>query len=317
MNINRLLTFLSRIFGEYKAQNNSEYVFRCPLCNAGDSKKKLSINLDATTKNGKTLFGQWHCWRNPDHKGSSLYKLLTATNKISYIADLKELLKDVPNSWSSTTASTKQFKSDYISLPQESKFILDEPMSIMQKSAIGYLVGRGFDTIDFLRYNVHYGYAGDYFGYIIFPSYNKFFKLNYYTARSFTGSSVKHILPELPKNIIFNEHLINWNEPIILCEGVPDAVAIGDNAIPILGNSISQALFDKITIVGAVVYIALDNDMYEVLISTIKKLLKNNITIYYVKLDIKDPSLIGKEGMKEFIKNAELITHKQFLQMQM
>jgi len=317
MEKNRLLSFLKKLYGEYKEQNRSEYLFRCPLCNSSDTKKKLSIHLDTSTtnKHGKNSFGNWHCWRNPEHKGTSLYKLLTVTSKINYIPDLKDILKN-------SNIKHIEYKSDKsdtpdtnIYLPKNSNFILNEPISMIQKSAIQYLVNRGLDTIDFFRYNIQYCADGEYFGYVIFPSYDTSFKLNYYVGRSFTGNPMRYKMPALSKNIIFNEHLINWNEPIILCEGIFDAIAIGDNAIPILGNSINQALFNKITTIGSIVYVALDNDIYKVLVSTIKKLLQNNIVVYHIKLEEKDPSLMGKEQMKTAIANAELITHKQFLLM--
>ena len=55
--------------------------------------------------------------------------------------------------------------------------------------------------------------------------------------------------------------LINWNQPIILCEGAFDAIAIRRNAIPILGKSLSPSLMKKI-ITSKVkdIYIALDKD---------------------------------------------------------
>ena len=37
--------------------------------------------------------------------------------------------------------------------------------------------------------------------------------------------------PEASKNIIFFENLINWNAPIILCEGVFDAMAIRTSGV--------------------------------------------------------------------------------------
>ena len=318
MDKNKLLLLLKRLYGEYKEQNRSEYLFRCPLCNSVDSKKKLSINLDISSKNrhGNTAFGNWHCWRNPEHKGASLYKLLTATQRASYIPELKDILKDsYQYTKSAQTENIVQTYTPSVSLPKGSKFILNEPISTLQKSAIQYLVNRGLDVIDFYRYNIHYCSDGDYFGYIIFPSYDLSFKMNYYIGRSFTGNSFRYKMPPLSKNIVFNEHLINWNEPVILCEGIFDAIAIGDNAIPILGNSINQTLFDKITTYGQPVYIALDNDIYKVIVSTIKLLLQNNITVYHVKLSEKDPSLMGKDEMKKVINDAELVTHRQFLLM--
>jgi hypothetical protein len=42
------------------------------------------------------------------------------------------------------------------------------------------------------------------------------------------------------KNIIGFENMINWNVPIVLCEGAFDAIAIKRNAIPLFGKNISK-----------------------------------------------------------------------------
>jgi hypothetical protein len=42
------------------------------------------------------------------------------------------------------------------------------------------------------------------------------------------------------RDIIGFELFINWNVPIILCEGVFDAIAIKRNAIPLLGKTIQK-----------------------------------------------------------------------------
>ena len=83
---------------------------------------------------------------------------------------------------------------------------------------------------------------------IILPSYNAEGKLNYFTARNFNKhSTMKYKNPDVSRDIIGLELFINWNVPIILCEGIFDAIAIKRNVIPLLGKTIQKSLMKKIT----------------------------------------------------------------------
>ena len=69
-----------------------------------------------------------------------------------------------------------------------------------------------------------------------------------------------YIYPMAGSEIGF-EYFINWNVPVILCEGIFDAIAIKRNAIPLLGKTIQKSLMKRI-INSSVekIYIALDKD---------------------------------------------------------
>ena len=82
---------------------------------------------------------------------------------------------------------------------------------------------------------------------IIIPTYDKDGRLNYFTARSFDKNSyIKYRNPQASRDIIPNEHFINWRLPIIICEGLFDAISIKRNAIPLLGKNIQSNLMKKI-----------------------------------------------------------------------
>ena len=56
---------------------------------------------------------------------------------------------------------------------------------------------------------------------IIIPTYNKDGRLNYFTARSFDKNAyIKYRNPKVSRDIIPNEHLINWRLPIIICVSI-------------------------------------------------------------------------------------------------
>ena len=70
---------------------------------------------------------------------------------------------------------------------------------------------------------------------IIIPTYDADGRLNYFTARSFEKEPyVKYRIPPASRDVVPNEHLINWNVPVILCEGLFDAIAIKRNDNPFI-----------------------------------------------------------------------------------
>ena len=90
------------------------------------------------------------------------------------------------------------------------------------------------------------------------------------------------------------ELLINWNEPIVLCEGVFDAIAIKKNSIPLLGKFPSIELM-KSMISNRVknVYLALDNDATSDGYKLVDEFTKLGIECNFIKLTDQDPSDMG------------------------
>ena len=160
--------------------------------------------------------------------------------------------------------------------------------------------------IDFIKYGIGYCTSGEYGGRVIIPSYSESNQLNFFIARTFEGNYFKYKNPEASKDIIFFENLINWNTPIILCEGVFDAVAIRRNAIPILGKSVSTSLYKKIlTSTVKDIYIALDTDARDRAMEIAEKLLNQGKRVFLVNLPDKDPSEMGFKSFTSFIQQAE------------
>ena len=117
---------------------------------------------------------------------------------------------------------------------------------------------------------------------------------------------VHHKNPETSKDVIIFENLINWDVPIILCEGVFDAMAIRRNAIPLLGKSIPNSLMSKIVSSKCTdIYIALDNDAKKKAFEYSEKLLNMGKNVYMVELQDKDPSEMGFIKFTEHIQSAQ------------
>jgi DNA primase len=207
-----------------------------------------------------------------------------------------------------------------VELPKEYKFLNPNDNSFDARHARAYLSSRGINQMDIDKYNIGYCSTGQYRNRVIVPSYDSDGKLNYFIARSINpDSSYKIDAPICDKtSIIGFEHFINWNVPIILCEGVFDAIAIKRNAIPLFGKSITEALMVRITKPDVkTVYLALDDDAIRASIEYAEKLLNLGKEVYLISLDGKDPSEIGFDRMIKNLQTATPLTFKDVLKYRM
>lgn len=300
--VNRLYPIFQSILGNGKLYSHNEYYFHCPFCN--HTKPKLAINL------GK---GKWHCW-TCESSGGTLISLLKRLNvSPSQITELKEILSE----------EIKYYPTDkhvaFIQLPVEFKPLWISSKSIEYKNAIQYLKNRNISDRDIIRYGMGYCETGNYSNRIIIPSYDEFGKLNYFVGRDYYNtSSMKYKNPPLSKNIIGFEYHINWSYPIVLCEGVMDAIAIKWNAIPLFGKSLPSKLQQKI-IQNKVkdIYIALDTDATKSIIQMANKFLKEGQNIRIVELNDKDPSIIGFSKMQELIQHSAITSFYDIISMKL
>ena len=158
-----------------------------------------------------------------------------------------------------------------------------------------------------------YTMDGPYANRIIIPSYDSNNKLNYFLARSFYESGLKYKNPPVSKNVIVFENQINWKMPLVLCEGVFDAIAIRRNAVPLLGKFVPKKLL-KMMIKNQVkeVYVALDDDAITEAREIEQSLSQYGIDVKLVNLDKKDPSELGFTDTWECISNASRSTFKDY-----
>ena len=98
------------------------------------------------------------------------------------------------------------------------------------------------------------------------------------------------------KDVVGFELFINWDEPIILVEGPLDAITVKRNCIPLFGKNIMPNLYKQILINNVkTIYICLDSDAMSDSLNIVENLLKEEIDIYLMKLDKKDPNEVGFE----------------------
>jgi len=279
-----LVTLLEKVLMKSYQMKNGEHAFHCPFCN--HHKKKLQVNCETQ---------KWHCWvcNKGGYKIGILLRKINAPKNI--ISEVLKILGDYKG-----VKYEKDEKTEYnVSLPQCYKPLWKSSTDPLYKNAIHYLRQRNIGTIDILRYSIGFCSSNGYSNRIIVPSYDADGKLNYFLARDmFPNSKLKYKNPPMSKDTVCFEMFINWNEPVILCEGAFDAIAIRNNAIPLLGKFPSKTLVMRLVEKKVKkVYVALDEDAKQDAIKLSKFLMDYGINTYLLDMKGKDPSELG---FKEF-----------------
>ena len=303
--VNQLLvTLVNSVLGSGKATARNNYAYHCPFCH--HHKPKLEVNL-TENREGKN---PWHCWAC-NMRGTTIYNLFKQLKvEAEKFTELKSLVK--------TSKSIKETQVvTSISLPDEYISLIDnKTLDIKARHALAYLKRRNVNSHDIVKYNIGYCDKGLYANMIIIPTYDKDGRLNYFTARSFEKEPyVKYRNPSASRDIIPNEHLINWNIPIVICEGLFDAIAIKRNAIPLLGKNIQSSLMKKIvTSLVDKIYIALDRDAMKQALRFCEMLLAEGKEVYLVDLQDKDPSEMGFKNFTKLIQNTVPLTYYDLME---
>lgn len=303
--VNQLLVNLvNSVLGSGRATARNNYAYTCPFCH--HHKPKLEVNL-TENREGKN---PWHCWAC-DKKGKTLYNLFKAAKSApGKLEQARSLI--------STSKSINETKVEYsVSLPDEYISLSTGDLSdIGARHAMAYLNKRNISKYDIIKYNIGYCKSGKYKNMIILPTYDAEGNLNYFTGRSFEAEPyVKYRNPEASRDIIPNEHLINWDIPIILCEGMFDAIAIKRNAVPLLGKNIQTNLMKRV-ITSAVkkIYIALDKDAMKQALRFCENLMAENKEVYLVDLQDKDPSEMGFVNFTKLVQTTFPLSYSSLLE---
>jgi DNA primase len=292
-----VLTVIESVLGKSRSTARRNIAVPCPFCH--HSKPKLEIQLHTNEKKENP----WHCWVCGE-KGKTLISLFKKVKAPSHrIQELTNLIKP-----GNKIVETNQM----VSLPKE--FIplcnvdsLDNILAIEAKHALKFLKKRGITENDILKYNIGFCPSGPYDHRIVVPSHDENGDLNYFSTRTYRDDEPqKYKNPSVGRNIIGWEYYINWDVPLVLVEGIFDALTIKRNVIPLFGKDISETLMKKI--VGSQVqkiYIALDNDALKQAIKHCETLLSYGKEVYLVELGGKDANEIGFENFLNTIEQTQ------------
>jgi DNA primase len=283
-----LLFLVESILGKGQSTSKGNFAFKCPFCT--HHKNKMEISLRTTSKRENF----WHCWvcgakgktlltlfkkiKAPQGKINELNMLIVPAKKEGHIAiDQLELPKE------------------FISLSQP---VEDKISQIESKHALKFLKKRGITQDDIIKYNIGFCKEGKYECRVIIPSYDENSKLNYFIARDYKEPSLQKYKnpPASAKDVIGFELYINWDAPIILVEGMFDALTIKRNVIPLFGKVIHGKLMEKL-VKSSVdrIYIALDNDARRDALKQAEMLMSYGKEVYLVEMEGKDANEIGFE----------------------
>jgi DNA primase len=297
-------------YGEKASRTNRKY--HCPFVDCpthGTSKKKFEIDT-VTDSEGNNPYACWVCG-NKGRTVRSLFRRLGVSKKI--LEDLSKIIV--------RTDREDQDLSHFDGiLPHEYKFLLDaKPHDILAKHAMLYLKKREVTEQDIIKYQIGYCEEGPYAERIIMPSFDAEGKINFFVGRSFDPEvRLKYKYPQASRDIIPFEMYINWDIPVILCEGGFDMLAIKRNAIPLLGKSITPKLMKKLVQSKiSKIYIALDNDAIVMALKHCETLMALGKKVYLVEMQDKDPSSMGFSTFLSYIQKVEPLTLNKLLKYKM
>ena len=240
-----IIEILEDIFGDYKLHSDykGQISFDCPVCSYdikqldhGDGKGNLEINY----KRG--VYKCWSCAETHDTHGS-IFKLV---KKYGSPRQNKKFSLLMPEEVDEVKRIYKKvyLPKEFISFKDVSQGLKLTPQF---KQAWNYIKKRNVTDQMIEKFNIGFCYTGLYENRIIIPSYDTELTLNYFIARSYLSKTkLKYKNPEVQKEIIiWNEHLINWEERLYIVEGAFDSIFV-PNSIPMLGKFMSDNLFKTI-----------------------------------------------------------------------
>lgn len=298
-----LVGALENILGKSKKTAKGNRQWHCPFCH--HRKPKLEIKV-VDSPDGSN---PWQCWVCGT-KGRTIRSLLKHLNLTR--AEAESILQYVKRGEEQEETAKKAIR-----LPEEFESLELAPHSSVYANRVRkYLYARGLTDTDFVRYGIGYCMSGKYADRVIIPSYDENNILNYFVARSLESKPyLKYINPDVNKSdIIVFENLVNWDKPIILCEGVFDAMAIRRNAVPLLGQNISPALMKKIITSSCPdIYITLDRDAVKRALKHCETFLNMGKRVFFIEPSEKDPSEEGFRKFTEQVQQAKELTFSSLI----
>ena len=298
--MNEKLSLISGILGRsYKS--SGEHLFRCPYCK--HHKNKFSVNIE------KNVFKCWIC----DTRGSNLYRIVRRfgtfrdQERWKELTGFKQNLSEFDTIFQEETI--EQVSETILSIPEGFHSLANPPCSKQATAALKYLYNRALDQGDILRWKIGYCDAGPFKNRIIIPSFNLDGDLNYFVARTYVDDYKRYMNPPISRDIVFNELYVDFEEEIVLVEGVFDALK-ATNAIPILGSTIRETskIFKKIIANDTPVLMALDPDATRKSQAIKRLFLKYGIEVREIQYtDDRDIGDMSKSEVEELSRQAPFI----------
>ena len=297
------ISLLEQAFGRgVLEQAGSNLQLSCPGCKEiKANKKKLYVKLES---------GWYHCWvcGLSGKNINFLFKKFAANR----LAACKELFPDDFH-----PVITEEIQAP--ELPNDTQLITQAVSDSDTRDVLEYLKLRGLSKMDMYRWRICVSGQFPFKRKAIFPSFSPTGELNYFTARCIDETKFKYKNAKVPKgSIVFNEFDIDWDQPVILVEGVFDAIKCPDNTVPILGSEIStrSEIFKRLKQNNSTVIVAFDADASSKSQNTCKKLHRAGCTVYNLAISGNDFGSRTKQEVKKMLRDIKpwsqisLLNHK-------
>jgi len=289
------LKILQEVLGDFYREGISQLLFFCPRCE--HHKKKLSVNLE------KNLFKCWVC----DWSGRDLYRVVRRYGLTKHRADWRSFGQQIEiNNFAEKLFGTEEVeRPPSIDLPNSFISLVNKDLPSTAEPPLNYLRSRGLSRDDIIKWKIGYCSKGKYASRIVIPSFGLSGKVNYFVTRAYDNSWRKYLNPTASKNIIFNELYLDFDEDMVLVEGLFDAVKAGDNSVPLLGSTLTEnsALFQKIIENDTPIYLALDSDVDKKTNRLIELFLKYDVESF--RVDISPYKDVGEMSHAEFLEKKQ------------
>lgn len=173
-----------------------------------------------------------------------------------------------------------------------------------------YLSRRGVSEHTVGLYRMGYVDTGWLAGRIVVPSFDATGAVNFWSARTIHADArPSYVLPDCSKDIISNEHAVDWSKPIYLVEGIFDEIAVGPQAIALYGKFLQPKLLRRLVEwEPPMVYVCLDSDARAQALRLVERLVGYDVPCSLLDLDGKDPGEIGSAGVGRAVGLSTQIT---------
>lgn len=287
----QLYNYFVKRLGAYEYRNGWLRVPVCPYCGR---EQKMGVNLTTYRTN---------CFRCGEHPSPA--QMVMDIETLDTYAELLTFLKHGDFSELSFTETKVELAEPKPVYLPEGFRLINQGDGHIAKIIRNYLKHRGFNIDELSKQGIGYCTKGDYFGYVILPFYSNG-KLTYFNARLVIGNGPRYNNP--PKSVtglgkeflIFNEDALELYNQVYICEGVFNALTIGERAIATMGKAVSSYQINKLIKSSVKRFILLlDPDAKKQAISLALKLVNfKSVKVVYLPEGEDANSLGRKKTMK-------------------
>lgn len=293
------MNLLAEIFGLPRKYDQGivEVEYNCPRCDNDRNKFNMVVNTDNHV---------FHCWAC-GYKGTVDRLFWDHGN---------ERHRHQWNDFKGKSTNTKDSKEDgALILTGFRSLRFEWKDSLVYKAARRKLKERKITKELIDKWDICYAEEGKYRDRIIIPSKNLNGEIEYFVARDiFDTQPTKYKNPPARKSeVIFGEKFIDWGKPVILTEGVFDAMVLY-NSVPLLGSKIEghTKLLRKIFDCNTPIILGFDEDKTgrDANIEIGKYLLSLGIEVYTIQGNeygdlAKAYEVAGRDYIVRLIRNAQ------------